>query len=157
MLQIFIKLKNPSPLAGFEPMNLGSNGKHANHYATEDNWGTSTHIHWEEYELSIIWQIWQNITLSIVSWLQTGRPGFDPRQGQRTFPLAYVQTSSQAYPASYPVSTRGPLLWLECSRAMMPTTHLILVLRSRVSKSYTSSPPWHLHGDRMAALLTFTL
>jgi hypothetical protein len=28
---IFITLKNPSPSAGFEPANLGSNGKHANH------------------------------------------------------------------------------------------------------------------------------
>jgi hypothetical protein len=31
ILQIFIALKYPSPLAGFEPMQVVSNGKHANH------------------------------------------------------------------------------------------------------------------------------
>jgi hypothetical protein len=35
--QIFIAIKNPSPSAVFEPANLGSNDKHANHYTTEDN------------------------------------------------------------------------------------------------------------------------
>jgi hypothetical protein len=35
MLQIFIALTNPSFLAGFEPTNLGSNGKHDNCYTTE--------------------------------------------------------------------------------------------------------------------------
>jgi hypothetical protein len=30
MLWIFITLKNPSSLAGFEPQYLGSNGKHDN-------------------------------------------------------------------------------------------------------------------------------
>jgi hypothetical protein len=33
----FIALKNPSPLATFEPINLGSSGKHANYYATGDD------------------------------------------------------------------------------------------------------------------------
>jgi hypothetical protein len=36
VLRIFISLKNPMPSAGFEPANLGSNGKHATHYTTED-------------------------------------------------------------------------------------------------------------------------
>jgi hypothetical protein len=31
MLRIFIIHKNPSPSAGFEPMNLVTNGKHANY------------------------------------------------------------------------------------------------------------------------------
>jgi hypothetical protein len=35
MLWIFITLKNPLPSAGFEPANLGSNGKHGNHQTTE--------------------------------------------------------------------------------------------------------------------------
>jgi hypothetical protein len=30
-------LKNPSPSAGYETMNLGFNGKHANPYNTEDD------------------------------------------------------------------------------------------------------------------------
>jgi hypothetical protein len=37
-MQVFIILKRPSYLAGFEPENLGSNGKHDSHYMTEDNW-----------------------------------------------------------------------------------------------------------------------
>jgi hypothetical protein len=35
VLRIFIALKNPSSSAGFEAANLGSSGKHANHYTTE--------------------------------------------------------------------------------------------------------------------------
>jgi hypothetical protein len=35
MLGIFIAFKNPSLLAGFQPVNLASNGKHDNHYTTE--------------------------------------------------------------------------------------------------------------------------
>jgi hypothetical protein len=37
VLQIFIALKNPLSSVGFEPANLVSNGKHANHYTTEDD------------------------------------------------------------------------------------------------------------------------
>jgi hypothetical protein len=33
----FIPLKSPLLSAGFEPMNLGSNGKHDNHYTTEND------------------------------------------------------------------------------------------------------------------------
>jgi hypothetical protein len=33
-LRIFIALKNPSPSTGFDPANLGTNGKHDNHYNT---------------------------------------------------------------------------------------------------------------------------
>jgi hypothetical protein len=33
----FIDLKNPSPSAGFEPTNLWSNGKQANHKTTDDD------------------------------------------------------------------------------------------------------------------------
>jgi hypothetical protein len=35
----FIALENPLPSAGFEPANLGSNGKHDNHCATENDLG----------------------------------------------------------------------------------------------------------------------
>jgi hypothetical protein len=35
VIRIFIVLKNPSLSTGFEPANLGSNGKHANHCTTE--------------------------------------------------------------------------------------------------------------------------
>jgi hypothetical protein len=38
MLRISIAIKNPSSLAGFEPVNRGSNGKHDYHYTTENNY-----------------------------------------------------------------------------------------------------------------------
>jgi hypothetical protein len=41
VLQILITLKNPSPSAGFEPSNLGSNGKHDKHYTTK---AIDTHV-----------------------------------------------------------------------------------------------------------------
>jgi hypothetical protein len=37
MLLIFIVLKNPLPSTGYEPMNLVSSGKYANHYTSEDD------------------------------------------------------------------------------------------------------------------------
>jgi hypothetical protein len=37
VLPIFVAPKSPSPSARFEPANLGSNGKHANHYTTKDD------------------------------------------------------------------------------------------------------------------------
>jgi hypothetical protein len=39
---MFIALNNPSPSAGFEPINLGSNGKHANQISPEGDVGTTT-------------------------------------------------------------------------------------------------------------------
>jgi hypothetical protein len=35
VLRIFIALKNPSPLPGFEPATFGSSGQHTNHYTTK--------------------------------------------------------------------------------------------------------------------------
>jgi hypothetical protein len=46
--------------------------------------------------------------LSNSVWLQTGQPGFDPRQRQKIFPLASVQTTSKAHSVSYPVGTGSP-------------------------------------------------
>jgi hypothetical protein len=39
VLWIFSVLKNPSPSAGFEPTNFGSNGNHAKHYTTDEDKG----------------------------------------------------------------------------------------------------------------------
>jgi hypothetical protein len=36
LLQTFITLKNPLPSVVLEPTDLEPNGKHANHYTTED-------------------------------------------------------------------------------------------------------------------------
>jgi hypothetical protein len=38
VLRIFVALKNPLPSVGFQPANIGSRGKHANHHTTEDDW-----------------------------------------------------------------------------------------------------------------------
>jgi hypothetical protein len=86
---------------------------------------------------------WQNL---IAYWLQTGRPGFDPRQRQRHFSLASVfrpavrstQLPTQLVQVLSPGVKRG--------RDVTLTTHSHLVPRSRKSRSYTSSPPWRLYG-----------
>jgi hypothetical protein len=57
-----------------------------------------------------------------------------------------VQTSSGVHPASYPMGTWGPSLGVKCGQGVTVTTHPHLVPRSRMSRSYTSSPPKHLHG-----------
>jgi hypothetical protein len=41
VLRIFTNVKNPSPLAGIEPTNLQSNGKHVSHCTTEDDLGSA--------------------------------------------------------------------------------------------------------------------
>jgi hypothetical protein len=79
------------------------------------------------------------------TWLQTGRSGFDPRQRQRIFPLVSVSR-----PALRP--TQPPILWvlgsfpgLKRVRGVTLTTHPY-VPTSRMSRSYSSSPPRRLHG-----------
>jgi hypothetical protein len=42
---IFMALENPPSSAGFEPANLGSNGKHDNHYTTENDMQVLTVSH----------------------------------------------------------------------------------------------------------------
>jgi hypothetical protein len=37
VLRIFIAIKNPLFSTGFEPANLGFNGRHDNHYMTEND------------------------------------------------------------------------------------------------------------------------
>jgi hypothetical protein len=80
-------------------------------------------------------------------WLQTGRPGFDPWPRQRIFLLA-----SESRPALGPI--QPPVQWVpgvlspgeKRGRGVMLTTHPHLVPRLRMSRSYTSSPPWSHHG-----------
>jgi hypothetical protein len=89
----------------------------------------------------------------------TGRSGFDPRQGQRIFPLASVSR-----PALGP--TQPPVQWVpgvlspgvKRGWCVMLTTHPHLVPRSWMSRSYISSPPqappWCVTG--LLYFFTFT-
>jgi hypothetical protein len=68
-----------------------------------------------------------------------GRSRFDPRQRRKDFSSSLcVQTGSGAYPASCPLGTEGTF---PGAKARPLTTHPHLVPRSRMSRSYTSSPP----------------
>jgi hypothetical protein len=57
-----------------------------------------------------------------------------------------VQTSSGAHPASCSMGTGVLSPGVKRGRGVMLTTHPHLVPRSRMSKSYTSSPPKRLNG-----------
>jgi hypothetical protein len=82
-----------------------------------------------------------------VKCLRTGRPGFNPQQRQRIFPLS---------PASRPAlgPTQPPIQWVlgvlslgvKRGRGAMLPTHSHLVPRLRMSRSYISSHPKRLHG-----------
>jgi hypothetical protein len=50
-------------------------------------------------------------------------------------------TSSGVHPASCPMGTGDPFPGVKRGRGVMLTTHPHLMLRSRMSRSYTSSPP----------------
>jgi hypothetical protein len=77
----------------------------------------------------------------------TGRSRFDPRLGQRIFPLTSVSRPTLG-------PTQPPVQWVpgvlspgvKRGRGVMSTTHPHLVPRSRMSTSYNSSPPKRLHG-----------
>jgi hypothetical protein len=86
-------------------------------------------------------------------WLQTGRPGFNPRHRKRIFPLASV--SRLALRPTQPLSNghRGVLSpGVKCGRGVTLTTHSHLVPRWK-SRSYNTSPPCRLYGDSGRALL----
>jgi hypothetical protein len=57
-----------------------------------------------------------------------------------------VQTGCGAHPASCTMGTGGPSPGVKRGRGVMLTTHLHLVQRSWMSRSYTSSPLKRLHG-----------
>jgi hypothetical protein len=91
--------------------------------------------------------------------LTTWRSGFDSRQGQRIFPLSFVSRSALR-PAQPPVPRVTGVIsaGVKRGRGVTLTTHLHLVPRSRMSKSYTSSPPppSASMACRRTALLCFT-
>jgi hypothetical protein len=82
------------------------------------------------------------LTSQYSDWIRTGRPEFEPRQGQRIFPVACA--SRPAVGPSQPLIRWVPGIVfpeVKCSRGVMLTTHPLLVPKSRTSGSYTSCPP----------------
>jgi hypothetical protein len=57
-----------------------------------------------------------------------------------------VQTGSEANPASCKMGNGGPFLGAKRGRGVTLTTHPHLMPRSRMSRSYTTSPPKLHHG-----------
>jgi hypothetical protein len=58
------------------------------------------------YYFSTVWS--RDNSVSRVTGLQVGRPGFDSRQGQRHFSLRHrIQNGSGTHPTSYPIGTGG--------------------------------------------------
>jgi hypothetical protein len=84
-------------------------------------------------------------------WLRTGRPGFDPLQRQRIFPLTPAPRTALG-------PTQPPVQWVpgalspgvKGGRGVMLTAHPFLVPRLRESRSYTSchpnAPLWSVTG-----------
>jgi hypothetical protein len=72
----------------------------------------------------------------------TGRSGFDSQQGKRISPLTSVSRPALR-PTQPPVQRVPGVLYLgeKGGRGVTLTTHPHLVQRSRMSRSYTSSPP----------------
>jgi hypothetical protein len=69
-----------------------------------------------------------------------------PAEAKNFFSILCVQTGSGAHPASCTMGTGGPFPGAKRGRGVTVTTHPHLVPRSRISWSYTSSPPKRLHG-----------
>jgi hypothetical protein len=64
-----------------------------------------------------------------------------PAEAKDSFSNLCVQTGSEAHPASCTMGTGGPFPGTKRGRGVTLTTHPHIVPRSRMSRSYTSSPP----------------
>jgi hypothetical protein len=69
----------------------------------------------------------------------------------------YIQTSSGAHPASYPMGTRGPFPRDKHGWGITLTTNPHLVPKLSMSRSYNSSPPCASMVCNGTTLLYFTL
>jgi hypothetical protein len=69
-----------------------------------------------------------------------------PAQAKDVSSNLCVQTGSEAHPASCTLGTGGPFRGAKRGRGVTLTTHPHLVPKSRMGRSYTSSPPKRLHG-----------
>jgi hypothetical protein len=88
--------------------------------------------------------------------LDDRRSKFDPQQRQEYFFCSLcVQTGSGLHPASCTIGTEGPFPRGKVRPGRDSPTHPHLVPRSRMSRSYTSSPPLLLYRY-VVGLLFFT-
>jgi hypothetical protein len=81
-------------------------------------------------------------SVCIVSDWTTGWSGFDPRQRQIIFPLSSLSRPTVGHTQPHVRWVPGILSpWVKRGRGVTLTTHPHLVPRSRMCRSYTSSPP----------------
>jgi hypothetical protein len=86
-------------------------------------------------------QVAQSVQCLATGWT-TGRSRFDPRQRWKAFSCNLcVQTSSRAHPDSCTMGTGVLSPGVKRGRGVTLITHLHLVPRLRMSRSYTSCPP----------------
>jgi hypothetical protein len=75
-------------------------------------------------------------------WLRAGRSGFDSRQRQKDFSTSLsVETGSRAHPDSCTMDTWGSFPGAKARPGRDADDSPHLVSTSRMSRSYTSSPP----------------
>jgi hypothetical protein len=105
----------------------------------------SQRMHLKETKLE---PAFENIIMSVYSdWLRTRRPGFDPRQRHRIFPLTSASRPALGH-------TQPPVQWVpgavcpgvKRGRGVMLTTHPLLVPRLRKRGAVPPLPPRALHG-----------
>jgi hypothetical protein len=89
--------------------------------------------------LKLLWS--PGSSVNIVSHWTTGRSRFDPRQGQRIFPLTSVSRLAPRPIQSPAMGTEGPLPGAKRSLGVTLTTRPYLMPRSRMSRSYIPLPP----------------
>jgi hypothetical protein len=97
------------------------------------------------------------IEFSVVSDYRLDDRGSIPAEADFSSSLC-IQIGSEAHPASCPMGTGGAFPGVKRGRVVTLTTHPHLVPRSIMNRTFTSSPPWRLHGGSgTALLLLFTL
>jgi hypothetical protein len=103
----------------------------------------------EHFQTTVIYcvsRVAQSVQCLATGWT-TGRSGFVPWQRRKDFSTSLcVQTGSRAYPASCIMRTGVLSPGVKRGRAVTLTTYPHLVPRSRMSRSYISSPPKRLYG-----------
>jgi hypothetical protein len=116
---------------------------------SERNVKTSNNICKSRFQFSKIILISRSSSVGIVSGygLDDRAIGVRPSAEAKDFSSNLcVQTGSGAHPTSCTKGTGGPFPEAKSDRGVTLTTHLHLAPRSRMGRSYTSSPPKRHHG-----------